>query len=79
MTSFIVHHYDLYRLKNNDELKNIGLFEDHRELVTLIEWPEKIKKKIDQKIDLFFEYSEDLNKRFLSIKGLNEEKINAIK
>ena len=62
-----------------NELKNIGLFENYNELVTLIEWPEKIKEKIDNKIDLFFEYNEDLDKRFLSIKGLNKEKINVIR
>ena len=73
-----IQHYDLYRLIDIKELKNIGLFENYKEIVTLIEWPEKIKKKIDHKIDLFFEYGEDLNKRFLSIKGLNKEKQNAI-
>jgi tRNA threonylcarbamoyladenosine biosynthesis protein TsaE len=73
-----IQHYDLYRLIDIKELKNIGLFENYKEIVTLIEWPEKIKKKIDHKIDLFFEYGEDLNKRFLFIKGLNKEKQNAI-
>ena len=34
--------------------------------------------KINNKIDLFFKYSEDMNKRFLSIKGLNNEKLNEI-
>jgi tRNA threonylcarbamoyladenosine biosynthesis protein TsaE len=79
VTSFIILHYDLFRLTDNDELKNIGLFENYKEFVTLIEWPDKIKKKIDNKIDLFFEYGEDLNKRFLTIEGLNEEKLNVIR
>ena len=77
--SFIIHHYDLYRLNNSAEIKNIGLFENNIELLTLIEWPEKIEKKIENRIDLFFEYGEDLNKRFLSIKGLNDERLSAIK
>ena len=79
VTCFIIHHYDLYRLIDSEEIKNIGLLENYKELVTLIEWPEKIKKKINNKIDLFFEYGADLNKRFLSIKGLNEEKLNVIR
>ena len=37
------------------------------------------RKKLDNKIDLFFEYGEDLNKRFLSIKGLNGKKLNVTK
>ena len=76
---FIIQHYDLYRLTSNDETKNIGLLENQKEILTLIEWPEKIDNKIDNKIDLMFEYGRDMSKRFLSIKGLNNEKFNAIK
>ena len=75
---FIIQHYDLYRLTNSDETKNIGLLEDQKNILTLVEWPEKIDNKIDNKIDLFFEYAEDMNKRFLSIKGLSKEKLNEI-
>ena len=76
---FAIQHYDLYRLKSSDETKNIGLLENQKEIITLIEWPEKIDNKINNKIDLFFEYAEDMNKRFLCIKGLTNEKLNAIK
>ena len=76
---FTIKHYDLYRLKNSDEIKNIGLLENSKEILTLIEWPEIIDNKIKNKIDLFFKYSEDMNKRFLSFKGLNNEKLNAIR
>ena len=75
---FIIQHYDLYRLKNSSETKNIGLFENQKENLTLIEWPEKIDNKIDNKIDLFFEYGEDMNKRFLTIKGISNETLNEI-
>jgi tRNA threonylcarbamoyladenosine biosynthesis protein TsaE len=75
---FVIQHYDLYRLKSNDETKNIGLLENQKEIITLIEWPEIINDKINNKIDLFFEYAEDMNKRFLSIKGLSNKKLNEI-
>ena len=75
---FVVQHYDLYRLKSSDETKNIGLLENQKEIITLIEWPEIINDKINNKIDLFFEYAEDMNKRFLSIKGLSNKKLNEI-
>ena len=75
---FIIQHYDLYRLTNINETKNIGLLENQKEVVTLVEWPEKINDKINNKIDLFFEYGEDMEKRFLSIKGLSNEKLNEI-
>ena len=75
---FIIQHYDLYRLTNSEETKNIGLLENQKETLTLIEWPEKINNKVNNKIDLFFKYGEDMNKRFLSIKGLSNEKLNEI-
>ena len=53
--------------------------ENQKEILTLIEWPEKINNKINNKIDLFFEYGEDMNKRFLSIKGLSNKKLNEIR
>jgi len=74
-----IKHYDLFRIKNSQELENIGLLENYNENVTLIEWPEKVKMVIDNKICLFFEYGSDLEKRTINIKGLNEEKLNDIK
>ena len=65
---FIIKHYDLYRLKNVKDLQNIGLFENTEQCITLIEWPELIKEKPLNRIDLFFKYTDDMNKRFLSIK-----------
>ena len=76
---FIIQHYDLYRLTSSDETKNIGLLENQKEILTLIEWPEKIDNKIDNKIDLYFKYGEDMNKRFLSIKGLSNKQLNEIR
>ena len=72
--NFIIQHYDLYRLTDYSEIKNIGLFENREEIVTLIEWPEKIKETIDNKIDLFFEYNDDLSKRCLTIKRVKNKK-----
>ena len=71
---FVIQHSDLYRLKSVDETKNIGLLENKKEFITLIEWPEKIKKTINNKIDLFFEYNDDLNKRYLTIKRVKNKK-----
>ena len=76
---FIIQHYDLYRLTASEEIKNIGLLENQKEILTLIEWPEKIDNKINNKIDLIFEYKDDMTKRSLFIKGLSNEKFNAIK
>ena len=73
---FTIKHYDLYRLKNDNDIKNIGLFEDLERTVTLIEWPELIKEKRSNRIDLFFEYSENMIERSLIIKTNGRLKIH---
>ena len=65
---FNIKHYDLYRLKNEQEVINIGLFENIEQDITLIEWPELIKKKPLNRIDIFFEYEKNMNNRILNIK-----------
>ena len=65
---FTIEHYDLYRLKNENEIKNIGLFENLEESIFIVEWPELIKDKPTNRIDLFFEYTKDMNERILTIK-----------
>jgi tRNA threonylcarbamoyladenosine biosynthesis protein TsaE len=72
----IIQHYDLFRLKNANETKNIGLLENKTEVITLVEWPEKIAIKQEKIIELRFEYDENLNKRFLTIGGLNGKELN---
>ena len=65
---FKIQHFDLYRLKNVSDIKNIGLFENNENILTIIEWPEIIRKKPINRIDLFFEYKKDYKERSLNIK-----------
>ena len=73
---FTIEHYDLYRLKNEKEIKNIGLFANLKQNITIVEWPELIKNKPINRIDLFFEYSKDMNERTLTIKTSGRLKVN---
>ena len=66
-----INHYDLFRVNSLDEIHNLGLFDDIRNAITLIEWPQKIKPKPKNLIELNFEYVNDYKKRILKIKGLN--------
>ena len=73
LKSFIIKHYDLYRINNEKELINIGIYEDNFEEIRLIEWPEKMKKnKTNNIIDLNFEYDDEYNNRFLTISSNNK-------
>ena len=66
-----INHYDLFRLKTDEELKNLGIFEDSINAITLVEWPQLIKKKPKNLIELIFEYGKDHQTRSVQIKGLN--------
>ena len=62
-----IQHFDLFRLKDGSETRNIGLFENYNDILTLIEWPEKITYKPKIKYDFYFEYDYRSEKRFLGI------------
>ncbi len=63
------YHVDLYRIKEEYELKDLGildLIKDDQNLFA-IEWPEKIEKFLPKKrINLYFEYIDE-NKRKITI------------
>ena len=65
-----ISHYDLFRLKTDEELKNIALFEDSLNTITLVEWPQLIKEKPRNLIELIFKYEDDHKKRSVQVKGL---------
>ena len=75
INELIIKHYDLYRIKSEIELKNIGLFENQKDSITLVEWPEIIKEKPKNIIELNFKYEDNLSKRSLIISSNYKKKI----
>ena len=71
----IIQHYDLYRVKSHMELKNIGIFENQKDSLILVEWPEIIKEKPKNIIELNFNYEENLSKRSLIISSNYKKEI----
>ena len=60
-----INHFDLYRLHSADELKDLNLFNDESDTITLIEWPQIIIEKPKQLIELNFEYAKDYQKNII--------------
>jgi tRNA threonylcarbamoyladenosine biosynthesis protein TsaE len=68
----LIKHYDLFRLKDKSEITNLGLFENNKGTITLIEWPQLINKEnLKGTIDLIFNYENELNNRSVKIDGLD--------
>ena len=75
-----IKHYDLYRIKNQKELNNLGIQENLKKQITLIEWPEIVKKlKIKNSISLIFKYNKSYTERYLTIISKNKKIINEFK
>ena len=66
-----INHYDLFRLKSSEEINNLDLFGDSKNSIILIEWPQMIKEKPKNLIELYFEYEKNHQTRSIQIKGLN--------
>ena len=66
-----INHYDLFRLKSVEETKNLGLFDNLANSITLVEWPQIIKEKPKNLIEFDFKYENDHQQRYVQIKGLN--------
>ena len=69
-----VHHYDLYRLKNYKDILELGMFETLENSIKLIEWPELIKLKPEDRIEIFFQYSNLKDSRKVKIIGFGKWK-----
>ena len=66
-----INHYDLFRLKSVNEVKNLGLFDESSKSITLIEWPQIIHEKPKNLIELIFTYEDDYKIRNVQVKGLD--------
>ena len=66
-----INHYDLFRLKSAEEIKNLNIFEDIVNTITLVEWPQIIEEKPKNLIELMFGYEKDYENRSVQIKGIN--------
>ena len=69
-----VKHYDLYRIKQKEELDNIGLFEE-KDAINIIEWPEILKSYNIKYLKFDFSYSENFQNRSLIISSNYKNKI----
>ena len=67
-------HYDLYRLTNYDDVFQLGIFETSKKYIKIIEWPELIKSKPKNRIDILLEHSELSNSRKVKISGFGKWK-----
>ena len=67
-------HYDLYRLKNYKDISQLGMFETSSDHIKIIEWPDLIKPKPKNRVDIQFQHSKLMDSREVKIAGFGKWK-----
>ena len=67
-------HYDLYRIKDYRDIFQLGIFETSNDHIKIVEWPELIKTKPKNRIDILFKYSRLMDSRKVEITGYGKWK-----
>ena len=72
--NFKIMHYDLYRIKENKELKNLGIFSGGENTIKIIEWANLIKTPLSNKLEVHLNYTNIENERKLKFVGTGKWK-----
>ena len=67
-------HYDLYRVKNYKDISQLGMFETSKRHIKIVEWPELIESKPNDRIEILFKYLKSVNSRKAKIVGFGKWK-----
>ena len=68
-------HYDLYRIRDEKELRDLGIFSDKQDTIKIIEWPQFINIPSLDKLEIYIDYAKNENERELKFKGSRKWKI----
>ena len=62
-------HYDLYRIREEKELKHLGIFLDKQDTIKIIEWPQLINIPLSDKLEIYIDYAKNENEREIKFIG----------
>ena len=62
-------HYDLYRIRDEKELKQLGIFLDNQDTIKIIEWPQLINIPLSDKLEIHLDYAQNENQREIKFIG----------
>ena len=62
-------HYDLYRIKDEKELKHLGIFLDKKDSIKIIEWPQLINISLPDKLEIHLDYVKNEKEREIKFIG----------
>ena len=62
-------HYDLYRIRDEKELKQLGIFLDNQDTIKIIEWPQLINIPLFDKLEIHLDYVKNEKEREIKFIG----------
>ena len=68
-------HYDLYRIRDEKELKHLGIFLDKQDSIKIIEWPQLINIPLSDKLEIYLDYVKNEKEREIKFIGSGKWKI----
>ena len=69
LKKFKIMHYDLYRINEEKELINLGIFQNSQNTIKIIEWPSLIKTPVLDKLEIYLDYGKNENEREIRFVG----------
>ncbi len=75
LKNFKIMHYDLYRIRDEKELKHLGIFSDKQDTIKIIEWPQLINIPSLDKLEIYIDYVKNEYEREVKFKGSGKWKI----
>ena len=67
-------HYDLYRIRDEKELKQLGIFLDNQDTIKIIEWPQLINIPLSDKLEIHLDYVKNEKEREIKFIGTDRWK-----
>ena len=62
-------HYDLYRIRDEKELKQLGIFLNNQDTIKIIEWPQLINIPLPDKLEIHLDYVKNEKEREIKFIG----------
>ena len=62
-------HYDLYRIRDEKELKQLGIFLDNQDTIKIIEWPQLVNISLSDKLEIHLDYVKNEKEREIKFIG----------
>ena len=75
LNSIRIMHYDLYRIKDEKELRHLGIFGDKQDTIKIIEWPQLINIQLSDKLEIHLDYAKNEKERVIKFIGAGKWKI----